>query len=72
MFKLISGEVDREFDEFLQFSSTGRPKRNCHCLQLHSVNYPSKNFGSCNYFHRTHRIWSNLPSNNFEEQNNNY
>jgi len=36
---------------------TGRPNRNRHCLQLHSVNYPSKNFGRYNYFYRTHTIW---------------
>jgi len=58
MFKLISGEVDLKFDEFLQFSSTGKPNRNRQCLQLHSVNYPSNNFGRYNYFYRTHRIFN--------------
>jgi len=51
MFKLISGKVDFKYDEFLQFSSIGRLNRNRHCLQLHSVNYPSNNFGRYNYFY---------------------
>ena len=56
---MLCGNVDLDFDEFLQFD--GKHKRNRHCLQRKSVNYPANNFGRFNYFYRTHRIWNNLP-----------
>ena len=54
LFKMLCGNVELDFDEFLQFD--GKHKRNRHCLQLKTVNYPANNFGRFNYFYRTHRI----------------
>ena len=61
---MLCGNVDLDFDEFLQFD--GKHKRNRHCLQLKSVNYPANNFGRFNHFYRTHRIWNNLPQSIFD------
>ena len=64
LFKMLCGNVDLDFDEFLQFDD--KHKRNRHCLQLKSVNYPANNFGRFNYFYRTHRVWNNLPQSIFD------
>ena len=61
---MLCGNVDLDFDEFLQFD--GKHKCNRHCLQLKSVNYPANNFGRFNYFYRTHWIWNNLPQSIFD------
>ena len=46
---MLCGNVDLDFDEFLQFD--GKHKRDRHCLQLKSVNHPANNFGWFNYFY---------------------
>ena len=58
LFKVFCGDVDLNFAVFLTIDN--KPKRNHHCLQLKSINYPANNFGRYSYFYRTHRIWNNL------------
>ena len=64
VFKIFCGDIDLNFAEFLTVDN--KPKRNHHCLQLKSINYPANNIGRYNYFNRTHRIWNNLPRDIFD------
>ena len=63
-FKAFCGAVDLNFAEFLTINN--KPKRNHHCLQLKSINYPPNNFGGYNYFYRTPRVWNDFPRDIFD------